>query len=79
MTYKILYYEILVLVSATFTSHYKKYQDKRNKEIIFSNTYNKITGQVRLKMSKESTEEGENFTPAKHMIVPSLPVRQIVT
>jgi len=36
--------------------------------------YNKITDQVRLKMSKESIEEGEKFTPAKHIILPSLPV-----
>jgi len=52
---------------------------KRNKYIIFRSTYNKITEQVRLEMSKESIEEGEKFTPAKHIIVPSLPLRQIVT
>jgi hypothetical protein len=45
----------------------------------FSNTYNKISDQLRLKMSKEIIEEGENFTQAKHMIPPSLPVRQVVT
>jgi hypothetical protein len=66
MTYTILYYEILVLVSATFTSHYKKCQDKRNTEIISRNKHNKITEQVRLKMNKESINEGEKFTPAKH-------------
>jgi hypothetical protein len=55
-----------------------KCQDKRNKETIFRNTCNKTTDQVKLKMSKESIEEGEKFNPAKHMILPSLPVRQIV-
>jgi len=52
---------------------------KRNKDIIFRSTYNKITEQVRLKMCKESIEEGEKFTPAKHIIFPSLPLGQIVT
>jgi len=53
MAYAVLCYGILVLVSATFTS----VKTKGNKDIILRSTYNKITDQVRLKMSKESIEE----------------------
>jgi len=60
MTNTILYFEILVLVSATFTNHYKKCQDKRNKEIIFRKLkIKKNRWKKRPKMSKEKALKNE--------------------